>query len=65
MIYRMLRQQYKKTGRPIYRTSVTKLQFTFLFVRLETDAAADLTPGTWSHVRLKRSKKSRRRRGSK
>ncbi|KAG8307061.1 hypothetical protein J6590_032963 [Homalodisca vitripennis] len=28
--------------------------------RLETDAVTDLTPGVWSHVRLKRSKNNRR-----
>ncbi|KAG8276314.1 hypothetical protein J6590_068074 [Homalodisca vitripennis] len=34
------------------------LQFTLILVqRLETDAVTDLTPGIWSHVRLKRSKK--------
>ncbi|KAG8275133.1 hypothetical protein J6590_093330, partial [Homalodisca vitripennis] len=29
--------------------------------RLISDAVSELTPGIWSHVRLKRSKKSRRR----
>ncbi|KAG8252102.1 hypothetical protein J6590_066842 [Homalodisca vitripennis] len=57
-----------KNVQQIYRTRIervklsriepNKLQFTFLLVqRLESDAVTDLTPGIWSHVHLKRSKK--------
>ncbi|KAG8282003.1 hypothetical protein J6590_047064 [Homalodisca vitripennis] len=42
------------------------LQFTFLLVQsLKSDAVTDLTPGIWSHNRVKRSKRSWRRRRSK